>query len=232
MKTVTRRSFLVHAGGAAGLLSVGGAANLFAQSKETGEINVSPAEDLMREHGVLRRILFIYQEWIKRLEANKYEQTETLHESARIVHSFVEEYHEKLEEEYLFPRFKKAGKLVDLVNILLEQHRGGRKLTEATLQLSNTESLRSSVNRESLARLLTGFIRMYQPHAAREDTVLFPSFHDLVRGKEYDKLGDVFEDKENELFGKEGFEKMVDRVASIEKKLGIYDLAQFTPKNS
>ena len=31
-------------------------------------------------------------------------------------------------------------------------------------------------------------------------------------------------------FGDDGFEKMVDRVASIEKALGIYDLAQFTPK--
>jgi hypothetical protein len=27
-----------------------------------------------------------------------------------------------------------------------------------------------------------------------------------------------------------GFEKMVDKVAGIEKKLVIYDLAQFTPK--
>jgi hypothetical protein len=31
------------------------------------------------------------------------------------------------------------------------------------------------------------------------------------------------------LFGEDGFEQMVDRVASIEKALGIYDLAQFTP---
>lgn len=39
-----------------------------------------------------------------------------------------------------------------------------------------------------------------------------------------------FEKKEHQLFGEDGFEKMVDRVASIEKTLGIYDLAQFTPK--
>jgi quercetin dioxygenase-like cupin family protein len=38
------------------------------------------------------------------------------------------------------------------------------------------------------------------------------------------------EKKEHALFGDDGFEKMVDRVASIEKSLGIYDLAQFTPK--
>jgi len=39
-----------------------------------------------------------------------------------------------------------------------------------------------------------------------------------------------FEKKEHQLFGEEGFEKMVDRVASIERTLGIYDLAQFTPR--
>jgi hypothetical protein len=32
------------------------------------------------------------------------------------------------------------------------------------------------------------------------------------------------------LFDDEGFEKMVDKIAGIERKLGIYDLAQFTPK--
>ena len=71
---------------------------------------------------------------------------------------------------------------------------------------------------------------MYSPHEAREDTVLFPAFRKIVNVNEYDALGEEFEDKEHELFGADGFEKMVDRVAGIEKKLGIYDLAQFTPK--
>jgi hypothetical protein len=74
------------------------------------------------------------------------------------------------------------------------------------------------------------FIRMYSPHEAREDTVLFPAFREIVRGHEYDALGEEFEKKEHQLLGEDGFEKMVDRVASIEKALGIYDLSQFTPK--
>ena len=71
---------------------------------------------------------------------------------------------------------------------------------------------------------------MYRPHEAREDTVLFPAFRGIVSPHEYDSLGESFEKKEHELFGEDGFEKMVDRVAGIEKSLGIYDLAQFTPK--
>src|SRR5215510_7421304 len=68
------------------------------------------------------------------------------------------------------------------------------------------------------------------PHEAREDTVLFPAFHGIVSAHEFDSLGEDFEKKEDELFGDDGFFKVVDHVAQIEKKLGIYDLAQFTPK--
>lgn len=47
---------------------------------------------------------------------------------------------------------------------------------------------------------------------------------------EYDSLGEDFEKKEHPLFGEEVFEKMVDRVAGIEKQLEIYDRNKFTPK--
>ena len=71
---------------------------------------------------------------------------------------------------------------------------------------------------------------MYNPHEAREDTVLFPAFRGIVSANEFAALGEDFEKKEHELFGADGFEKVVDQVAEIEKKLGIYELAQFTPK--
>ena len=71
---------------------------------------------------------------------------------------------------------------------------------------------------------------MNSPHEAREDTVLFSAFRGIVSANEFDSLGEDFEKKEDELFGDDGFEKMVEKVAAIEKKLGIYDLAQFTPK--
>jgi hemerythrin-like domain-containing protein len=83
---------------------------------------------------------------------------------------------------------------------------------------------------EKLADALREFLRMYRPHEAREDTVLFPAFRSIVSAHEYDALGDDFEKKEDELFGDEGFFKVVDQVAQLEKRLGIYELAQFTPK--
>ena len=64
----------------------------------------------------------------------------------------------------------------------------------------------------------------------REDTVLFPAFRKIVSPHEFDALGEDFEKKEDELFGEDGFFKVVDQVAQLEKKLGIFELSQFTPK--
>ncbi len=47
---------------------------------------------------------------------------------------------------------------------------------------------------------------------------------------EYDSLGEEFENNGHKIFGKGGFESIVEKVSDIEKTLGIYDLAQFTPK--
>ena len=95
---------------------------------------------------------------------------------------------------------------------------------------SPAQSLKDSQSAGRLRDLLQQFIRMYEPHEAREDTVLFPALRSVVSKHEFAALGEDFEKKEHQLFGEEGFEKMVDRVATIEKSLGIYDLAQFTPK--
>src|SRR5690348_17871740 len=92
--------------------------------------------------------------------------------AADIIRRFVEDYHEKLEEDFLFPRFRKAGKLVDLVDVLLAQHQGGRRLTDLTMQFATNQALKNPDDRAKLADSLRQFIRMYNPHEAREDTVL------------------------------------------------------------
>jgi len=195
------------------------------------EEEVSPAEDLMREHAVLTRMLLIYGEAAQRLESAARDLSpEPLAQSAELVRAFVEDYHEKLEEQYLFPRFKQAKVLVDLVETLQAQHDAGRRLTDVIIRMSTLTAFKYDAQRSELIKSLRQFIRMYLPHEAREDTVLFPAFRKLVSGNEYDSLGEDFEKKEHELFGAGGFEAIVDKVAGIEKQLGLYDLAQFTPK--
>src|SRR5262245_18145191 len=102
MKTNTRRELIR-------LTSAIGSGLLFAgctQSKPTGpeqkgdsnknEAEVSPAEDLMREHGVLERVLLVYEEGLRRLDSSQDFDPAVLAESAAIVRRFIEDYHEKL----------------------------------------------------------------------------------------------------------------------------------------
>jgi hemerythrin-like domain-containing protein len=241
MPEATRRNFLQQTSiaGASLLLPVLAAAQDKPQDKPDkkdadkpkGGEGISPAEDLMREHGVLNRILLIYDEHLRLLAAKKTFDGSVLASAADIVRHFVEEYHEKLEEDFLFPRFRKAGKHVKLVDTLQAQHKAGRETTAKIRELAGVATLKYvSTDSEKLADALREFLRMYRPHEAREDTVLFPAFRSIVSPHEYDALGDDFEKKEDELFGDEGFFKVVDQVGELEKKLGIYELAQFTPK--
>jgi hemerythrin-like domain-containing protein len=187
MNEQTRRIF-IRSGMIAGVSFFGGAGLLGAAEEKRGdekEEEVSPAEDLMREHGVLKRILLIYAEAIRRIETHQELDPGAIMDSAKIIRGFIEDYHEKLEEDFLFPRFKKAGKLTDLVDVLLQQHQGGRRLTDLTMQLATSQALMSGDDQRRLADSLRQFIRMYNPHEAREDTVLFPEFRKIVTSHEY-----------------------------------------------
>ena len=76
----TRRVFLksgILIGGAA----LAGVRGMRAAEKEEEE--VSPSEDLMREHGVLKRVLLIYEEAIRRMMANEEFPVETVVDSAK-----------------------------------------------------------------------------------------------------------------------------------------------------
>ena len=232
-RLIARRNFLAKVG----LMVTGGVIAYPVRSLAKGESDnrekasgkrveqVSPPEDLMREHGILRRTLLIYEEIQGRVSSGKEFAPDVLGEAAGIIKKFIEDYHEKLEEDYLFPRFEKAGKLVDLVNVLRQQHKAGRRLTEFI-----KKSAATAAKQKELGKNLHLFIRMYRPHAAREDTILFPALHGVLSPAESEDLGEEFEDKEQALFGKKGFESVVGEVAKLEQTLGLYDLSQFTPR--
>src|SRR4051812_4628942 len=200
------------------------------EKKDKPDEEVGATEDLMREHGVLNRILLIYEEGLRRLRDKEEVTPDVFHKPATLVRKFVEDYHEKLEEKFIFPEFEKAKKLVELVKVLREQHEAGRRVTDVILRNAVADQFRKEDARNELVRSCASFIRMYRPHEAREDTVLFPTLHKIVPAKKLKDLGEQFEKEEDRLFGEEGFEKTVDQVAAIEKQLGIFDLASFSPK--
>src|SRR5690242_17589719 len=191
---------------------------------------VTAPEDLMKEHGVLNRCLLIYEEGVRRIRDRQDLSPNVFNHTALLIKKFVEEYHERNEEKYIFPVFEKAHKLTDLVDILKLQHKAGRRVTAEIIKLSAPDQFREEANRERVVTLTQSFIRMYRPHESREDTVLFPALRTILRPKQVAALGDRMEEDEKKVLGDEGFEKSVAQVEAIEKALGIYDLKQFTPK--
>ncbi len=265
----SRRRFLCFAGSLAAAMALpaiptaGQAAG--GKEAEARKFEINPVEDLMREHGVLHRLLLIYEEAVARMVKAEEVPSRVIADSAGIIRRFIEDYHEKLEEEVIFPQLQKTRKLDDLVKVLALQHQAGRRLTDSILKMSETLTTappapkvkedqpaamqqiyggtpllfkkdgttvfsRKSSDRHELTSAMQQFIHMYRHHSAREDTVLFPAFRSIVSPEGLDYLGVKFEQRQQEFFGKEGFEKMVESVEQIEKKLGLDELAKFTPR--
>jgi hemerythrin-like domain-containing protein len=230
---VGRRQLLGASISAAGVIALSACGNPQPKAGQPGappeeEVPVTPPEDLMREHGVLKRILLIYREAIRRLQVGDQAPAQALNASAGIIRSFIEDYHEHLEEQYVFPKLEQAAKLTDLTTVLRTQHQHGRVLTDRVLGATAAAAPSDQPAREALVQDMSAFIRMYEPHEAREDTVVFPALRDVVPAVQFRDMAETFEDEEHRRFGQTGFQGVVDKVADIERSLAIYDLSQFT----
>lgn len=235
----TRRAVLLGVAGAAGaaaLASCGGAGPgpRTAGAREPAGATDPPAdeevtagEDLMREHGVLRRLLIIDDELVRRIGARQAFPVDVVLGVAQLMTRFVGGYHERIEESLVFPRFEQVGREIELVTVLRTQHEAGRAIT-AEIQRLASGGLSHDADRAGLARALGGHAHMYRAHAAREDTVLFPALRRLVGARGYAELGEEFEQRERQMVGEGGFEKAVETVARLEQALGVHDLARFT----
>jgi hypothetical protein len=174
-------------------------------SKKPGqEKEVGAVEDLMREHGVLRRALLVYIETVPRLRGAP----------------------GNLPLEPIVVK-KAGGAAAAYVDVLKAQHDRGREVTDYILTMAGKGSIGTS-DAEPLARAFEAFVLMYQNHTAREDTVVFPAWKDALSERQLHEMGDKFEDIEHRSFGKDGFDDAVKQIGEIEQALGLADIAQFT----
>ena len=197
---------------------------------EAESVEVTATEDLMREHGILRRALLVYQESATRLRGDAASvPPDALEKTANLFRVFGEDYHEKqLEETFIFPTVKKApGAAPTYVDILLAQHVRGREITDYLLWVSKADRIPTN-SVETLAKTLESFVRMYEHHAAIEDTIIFPAWKSAIGQAELDRLGEKFEEIEHEQFGTDGFETALERMAEIETSFGLSNLNMFT----
>lgn len=197
---------------------------------EAAPVEVTAAEDLMREHGILRRALLVYRESAIRLRQDAASvPPDVLEKAANLFRVFGEDYHEqKLEEVFILPIVKKSpGTAAGYVDLLVAQHTRGREITDYVLSITQAERIPSN-SVEPLAKALESFVRMYEHHAAIEDTVIFPAWKTAIGQAELDEMGGKFEEIEQQQFGDDGFEAALKRIEEIETSLGLSNLDMFT----
>jgi hemerythrin-like domain-containing protein len=229
-KILNRRTAMTALGAAGYFFAVSSTAHSAdrKKSKENGGEDVSATEDMMREHGVLRRVLVIYAELPRLVRGNDARiDPKALNEAAKLFRDFGENYHERmLEEDHVFPQLRKSGgENAKRVEILARQHDRGREITRYIIDQTERGQLGDA---QRLAQICQSMARMYEPHTAWEDTLVFPAWKKLHNKSELDEIAEQFEDIEHQTFGRDGFEDALRRVARVEQSLGLADIERYT----
>src|SRR5256885_15783950 len=129
MELDRNRRDLLRQWSAVGVTLVGSALMAFptcaADKAEEKEPEVTATEDLMREHGVIRRALLLYYELVPKLRKDVAGvDASALKQTAQLFRTFGEDYHERmLEEQHIFPLIRKQGpELQSYADVLTAQH--------------------------------------------------------------------------------------------------------------
>jgi hemerythrin-like domain-containing protein len=222
----SRRNFLIGTGVAGAGLVLAGCRK---EPLPPEPLDLTAPEDLMREHGVLRRVLFAYSETAARLRKEPQAPLAApLFKAATLFRRFGEDFHEKrLEEASIFPLVKKAGGVGGAyVDTLIAQHDRGREITEYILSATRQGGAIADIN--GFITAMESLVRMYRPHTAIEDTVIIPAWKLTINAVQLDEMNDKFDAIDLEMFGENGFDKTTQQVAAIEIELGIANLSAFT----
>src|SRR5690348_3130488 len=132
------------------------------KNNEDKEPEVCATEDLMREHGVIRRALLVYFETVPKLRQNPSSvDPGALRQTAQLFRTFGEDYHERmLEEQHIFPLIRKQGaELQRYADILIAQHNRGREITDYVLAITKGPKI-GATHAEPLAKVFESFVLM------------------------------------------------------------------------
>lgn len=201
------------------------------QNKASHEsIEGSLLEDLMWQHCFINRVLLVYEEIIAWLEKNRGMTSSILLDALTVVQDFIHGYHEKLQEQCIFPVFEKRESFESLIKELQEQHRMARLLTDDIVHRSRSERLRTMDNRRKLVASLRKFVTMYRTHMSREDTMLYPALQTTLSPQAYAALNKTLDDEFEKRLGSRRLDELKDLINELEKKLSIDNINRVTPK--
>ncbi len=221
---ISRRKFISLAGAAGAGLAAGGCSG--GNRPEAG----TAIELLGEQHGILRRAISILEEIKGGMDARMDLPPDIIVGTVEVVRRIVVDHHQKMEDKYIYPVLDSAKKMGGLVGVLREQHEAGAQMTEILGKLAADFSEKDLEKRRTMQNAIHRFSRMYRAHADREETLLFPALRQVVAPRALAKLNDAFSRDDLQLFGQNGFDEAVQKLAGLENALGIGDLAGFTPR--
>ncbi len=199
------------------------------KGEELEENVATPLENLMKEHGVLMRILEIYDRVSGDAASGKELNAGAIRRAAEISRDYIGKHHDACEERYIFPQFRKVPYIVDIVTELHDQHVAAVRITKNMLELTSPGSAPDKDGRQTLIDLCKSIVGMYRPHMSWEQSIVFPVFYDIVTADYIKDIQKKMEAEERELLGDTGFRGLVGRLSEIEKEAGTYDLHKYTP---
>jgi hemerythrin-like domain-containing protein len=238
-KLQARREFLTRGGLAVGALA---AASPLALSCSGGEkkssgtagqrsatilSGLSATEGLLREHGVLDRILMLYETVIGQMAQGQAANVGIIAQATYVMRQYLEDHHAPFEHQYIYGLAAKNQKLPGIVNELIKQHKISRQLTDRIRKLATEAGSNAEQNKE-LITLCRAQVNMMRPHAAMEATLIFPALDRM--GAEAEKLHNMVGQRDKEQFGGDALQIFGSRMDQLEAQVGINDIKQFTPQ--
>lgn len=192
--------------------------------------SISPTEILSREHAIMERLMIVLESGVASIVDGGDTDLFPINHAAITIKEFGADHHMVDEEQFIFPKLREAGTMDKLVDTLEIQHDKGRELIGRIIDLTRSGHIDDPGRLNELAGHCMSFVIMYRPHAAWEETVVFPALYDIASENYIDNINLRMHDEERSLMSDPGLRKLMDNLRKIERAAGTADLGSFTPR--
>lgn len=192
--------------------------------------NISPTEQLSREHAILMRLLIAIENVLVKASANVGTDLMPINRAASMINDVVCGHHMRFEESYVYPRVRESGNLVDFVNLLQDQHNEARDAVRRIMDLTRTGRVDDVVQMGELVALCKAADFMFRAHIAWEESVLFTALYDLAPTTYFEDLQHKMLGEERSMFGSKGLQQLYEDLADVERAAGTEHPSMFTTR--
>ncbi len=190
---------------------------------------ISPTELLSREHAIMERLMLVIESGVARIASGEVVDLFPINHAAITIKVFGADHHMVDEEQFVFPKLREAGTMDSLVDTLELQHDKGREIIGRIIDLTRAGHIDDLGRLNELAKLCMSFVIMYRPHAAWEETVVFPALYEIATENYIDNINLRMHDEERTLMSDPGLHRLMDNLRKIEGAAGTSELGRFTP---